>query len=126
LISFSAATQCPHANQLSIDRATHYAHPAADVALTKSIQPQGEIMKKIVIASLAVLVTTMALAYEIHHPNLRDAYGATESAIHHIQEAQAGNKGIEFGGHAEKALEALRHAEQEIIAADQWNDAHHR
>jgi hypothetical protein len=69
---------------------------------------------------------TMALAYEIHHPNLRDAYGATESAIHHIQEAQATNKGIEFGGHAEKALEALRHAEQEIIAGDQWNDAHHR
>jgi hypothetical protein len=111
---------------LSIDRATHYAHCAADVALTKSIQPQGEIMKKIVIASLAVLVTTMALAYEIHHPNLRDAYGATENAIHHVQEAQAANKGIEFGGHAEKALEALRHAQQEIMAADQWNDAHHR
>jgi hypothetical protein len=96
------------------------------VALTKSIQPQGEIMKKIVIASLAVLVATMALAYEIHHPNLRDAYGATENAIHHIQEAQAASKGIEFGGHAEKALAALQHAEQEIIAGDQWNDAHHK
>jgi hypothetical protein len=87
---------------------------------------KGEIMKKIVIASLAVLVTTMALAYEIHHPNMRDAYGATENAIHHIQEAQAANKGIEFGGHGDKALAALQHAEQEIIAADQWNDAHHR
>ena len=60
-------------------------------------------MNKIVIASLsAVLVTTIAVAYEIHHPNLRDAYGATENAIHHVQEAQANNKGLEFGGHAEK------------------------
>jgi hypothetical protein len=126
LLPFSSAATRPRASQLFIGRATHYAHSAADVALTQSIQPQGEIMKKIVIASLAVLVTTMALAYEIHHPNLRDAFGATENAIHHIQEAQAANKGVEFGGHAEKALEALRHAEQELIAADQWNDAHHR
>ena len=116
----------PAPAQLSIDRATHYAHSAADVALTQSIQPQGKIMKKIVIASLAVLVTTMALAYEVHHPNLRDAYGATENAIHHIQEAQAANKGVEFGGHGDKALEALQHAEQEIIEGDKWNDAHHR
>jgi hypothetical protein len=84
-------------------------------------------MKKTLIASLAaILVTTIALAYEIHHPNLRDAYGATENAIHHIQEAQAANRGVEFGGHAEKALAALQRAEAEIIAGDRWNDAHHR
>ncbi|HTX23840.1 MAG TPA: hypothetical protein VMD03_04225 [Steroidobacteraceae bacterium] len=84
-------------------------------------------MKKVVIASLAaVLVTTIAMAYEIHHPNLRDAYGATENAIHHVQEAQAANQGVEFGGHARKALDALNRAQQEIIAADKWNDAHHR
>jgi hypothetical protein len=89
--------------------------------------PKGEIMKKIVVASLgAVLVTTIALAYEIHHPNLRDAYGATENAIHHVQAAQANNKGLEFGGHAEKAIDALRHAEQELAEGDKWNDAHHR
>lgn len=83
-------------------------------------------MKKIVIASLATaLVSTVALAYEIHHPNMRDAYGATEDAIHHIQAAQAANKGLEFGGHADKALEALHHAEQEIMEGDHWNDAHH-
>ncbi|HXS21142.1 MAG TPA: hypothetical protein VN735_07905 [Steroidobacteraceae bacterium] len=88
---------------------------------------QGEIMKKIVIASLgAVFVTTAALAYEIHHPNLRDAYGATESAIHRIQEAQAANRGIRFGGHADQAIDALRKAEQQIDAADRWNDAHAR
>jgi hypothetical protein len=84
-------------------------------------------MKKLVIASLAaVLITTVAVAYEIHHPNLRDAFGATENAIHHIQAAQANNKGLEFGGHAEKAIDALRHAEQELVEADKWNDAHHR
>lgn len=85
-------------------------------------------MKKIVIASLgAVFVTTVALAaYEVHHPNLKDAYGATESAIHHIQEAQAANRGVEFGGHAQKALDALQRAEQEIMAADRWNDARHK
>ncbi|MGB6308677.1 MAG: hypothetical protein WBF89_12895 [Steroidobacteraceae bacterium] len=83
-------------------------------------------MNKIVIASLsAVLVTTVAFAYEIHHPNLRDAYGAADTAIHHIQEAQAANKGVEFGGHADKALDALRHAQAELIEADKWNDAHH-
>jgi peptidoglycan hydrolase CwlO-like protein len=89
--------------------------------------PQGKIMKKRIIASLsAVLVTTIALGYEIHHPNLRDAYGAAANAIHHIQEAQANNKGVEFGGHAEKALDALQHAQQELIEADKWNDAHHK
>jgi hypothetical protein len=84
-------------------------------------------MNKIVIASLsAVLVATIAVGYEIHHPNLRDAYGATENAIHHVQEAQAKNKGLEFGGHAEKAIDALRHAQQELIEGDKWNDAHHK
>ena len=83
-------------------------------------------MKKIVIASLAILVATMALAYEVHHPNLRDAYGATENAIHHIQKAQAANQGVEFGGHGDKALEALEHAQQELIEGDKYNDAHHR
>jgi len=84
-------------------------------------------MKKIVLASLAaILVTTIAMAYEIHHPNLRDAYGAAGDAIQHIQKAQALNKGVEFGGHAEKAIDALKHAQQELIEGDKWNDAHHK
>jgi hypothetical protein len=87
---------------------------------------EGEIMKKLVVASLAAIaVTTVAMAYDLHHPNLRDAYGATENAIHHIQAAQAHNKGLEFGGHAEKALAALQRAQEELIAGDQWNEAHH-
>ena len=84
-------------------------------------------MKKIVIASLsAVLVTTVALAYEIHHPNLRDAHHEAENAIHHIEEAQKDNKRVEFGGHAEKAIDLLKHAQEELVEADKWNDAHHK
>jgi hypothetical protein len=84
-------------------------------------------MKKTVIASLsAILVATAALAYDIHHPNLRDAWGAADNAIHHVQTAQANNKGLEFGGHATKALDLLRQAQMELVAADQWNEAHHK
>jgi hypothetical protein len=84
-------------------------------------------MKKIVIASLsALLVVSAAVAYEIHHPNLRDGYAAAENAIHHIQAAQANNKGVEFGGHASKAIDALKLAQQEMVAGDQWNEAHHK
>lgn len=83
-------------------------------------------MKTIVIASLgAVLVTTVAFAYEVHHPNLRDAYGAAEMAIQHVHEAQSANGRVEFGGHANRAIADLRAAEQEIAAADRWNDMHH-
>ena len=83
-------------------------------------------MKKIVIASLsAVLVTTVAMAYEIHHPNLRDAHHDAGMGINHIQNAQQANKGVEFGGHAEKAINLLRQAQAEIVEADKWNDAHH-
>ncbi len=81
-------------------------------------------MKKTAIAALAVLLATAAFAYEIHHPNLRDAYAAAENAIKHVQEAQAANKGIEFGGHAEKTLEALQHAQRELIEGDRYNDMH--
>ena len=84
-------------------------------------------MKRLVIASLsATLVTTIALAYEIHHPNLRDAHHDAENAINHIVEAQKINKGIEFGGHAEKAIDLLRHAQEELVEGDKYNDAHHR
>jgi hypothetical protein len=79
-------------------------------------------MKKTAIAALSILVATAAIAYEIHHPNLRDAYGAAENAIKHIQTAQANNKGIEFGGHAEKAIDHLKLAQQELIEGDKYND----
>ncbi len=84
-------------------------------------------MKRLVIGSLsAVLLTSIAVAYEMHHPNLRDAYAAADGAIHHIQEAQANNKGLEFGGHASKAIELMRQAQQELVEGDKWNEAHHK
>jgi hypothetical protein len=83
-------------------------------------------MNRIVILSLStVLVATAAVAYEMHHPNLRDAFGDADNAIHHVQQAQMDNRGVEFGGHAEKAIEAFRHAQQELIEGDKWNAAHH-
>ena len=87
-------------------------------------------MKKIVLASaLSVLIATIAYAAaNLTHPNLKDAYSATEQAIHHIQEAQqySGNKKVEFGGHAENALNALKKAEAELVAGDEYNNAHQK
>jgi hypothetical protein len=84
-------------------------------------------MKRVfLLGSLSVLVATAAYAYDITHPNLRDAYGATEQAIRHIQEAQQANKGIEFGGHAERALDLFKQAQAELIEADKYNNAHQK
>jgi hypothetical protein len=73
-------------------------------------------MKTIVVALSVALVSPLAWGYEVHHPNLKDAYWAAEQAIQKIHEAQAANKGVEFGGHAE----------QEIVAGDQYNDVHRK
>jgi predicted translin family RNA/ssDNA-binding protein len=82
-------------------------------------------MRKTAVVLASVLLATAAASYEIHHPNLRDAYQAAEVAIKHVEEAQAANKGVEFGGHADKAINALQHAQQELVEGDKFNDAHH-
>lgn len=83
-------------------------------------------MKKMVVASLAaVLVTTIAVGYEIQHPNLKDAYASISDAIRHIEKARGGTTG-KFGGHAGKALDDLKEAQQELIEADKWADAHRK
>jgi len=81
-------------------------------------------MKAVLIGSVSILLAAVAFAYDIHHPNLRDAFGMAEQAIHHVQAAQQANKGVEFGGHAEKAIDHLKQAQAELIEADKWNDAH--
>ena len=84
-------------------------------------------MKRIVLASaLSILIATVAYGYNITHPNLKDAYSSAEQAIQHIQEAQQANKGVEFGGHAENALNLLKKAQAELIAGDQYNNAHQK
>jgi hypothetical protein len=96
-------------------------------ATVASVCVKGDHMKKVIlIASLSTLLASVAYTYDIRHPNLRDAYAAAEQAIHHIQLAQRANKGVEFGGHAEKAVDALEHARAELIEADKYNDAHRK
>jgi hypothetical protein len=86
---------------------------------------KGIVMKKLLlIGPLSILAATLAYSYDIHHPNLKDAYAAAEQAIHHVQEAQAANKRVEFGGHADKAIEHFKQAQAELIEADKYNDAH--
>jgi len=81
-------------------------------------------MKKTNIALFSALIATAAFGFEFHHPNLRDANKAAETAIAHIQEAQAANKGVEFGGHAEKAIELLKQTQQELMEAEKYVDMH--
>jgi len=80
-------------------------------------------MQKIVLTgSLSILVATVAFAYNISHPNLKDAYGAVDQAIQHIQAAATENKD-QFGGHAHKAIELLGQVKNELIEGDKYNDA---
>jgi hydroxymethylpyrimidine/phosphomethylpyrimidine kinase len=80
--------------------------------------------KALLILSLSALVAAVAYAYDIVHPNLKEAHGLAEQAIHHIQRAQQANAGVEFGGHAEKAIDLLRQAQAEIVEGDKYNEAH--
>lgn len=83
-------------------------------------------MQRIILGGLAILLATVAYSYNMTHPNLKDAYGLAQQAIQHIQEAQQANKGIEFGGHAEKAIDLFKQAENELIEADKYNDSHQK
>lgn len=83
-------------------------------------------MKKVSIVLAGALVATAAFGYEFAHPNLRDADGAIGNAIHHIELAQSANRGVEFGGHAEKAIELLRHAREELEESERYRDSHRR
>ena len=84
-------------------------------------------MQKIILASsLAILLSTVAYSYSISHPNLKQAFDLAEQSIRHVQDAQQANKGIEFGGHAESAIEYLKKAQSELIEGDKYNEAHQK
>lgn len=86
-------------------------------------------MKKVVLAgSLSILIGAVAYSYDITHPNLKEAHGLAEQAIRHVQLAQqaAKEKGLEFGGHAEKAIDLFTKAQAELVEADKYNDAHQK
>ena len=85
-------------------------------------------MKQVVITGLLsfLMATAAYAAYNIAHPNLKDAYGLAEQAIQHIQEAQQANKGVEFGGHGNNAIEFFKKAQSELIEGDKYNEAHQK
>ena len=81
----------------------------------------------VLVGSLSLLMATVAYAaYNITHPNLKDADSSAEQAIKHIQAAQQANKGIEFGGHADNAIDLFKKAENELMEADKYNDTHQK
>jgi hypothetical protein len=73
-----------------------------------------------------LLAATAAYAYNITHPTLRDAHSLADQAIKQIEQAQHEAKGVEFGGHADKAIDFFRKAQAELVASDQYNDAHQK
>lgn len=86
-------------------------------------------MNKLVLAgSLSILTATVAFSYTITHPDLKNAYDLADQAIKQIQAAGRTEEtgGVDFGGHANKAMEYLGQAKQELIQGDQYNDAHQK
>jgi hypothetical protein len=85
-------------------------------------------MKKLVlVSSLSVLVATFAYAYNITHPDLKQAFASAEQAIKQVEQAQQQEaKGVNFGGHANKAISLLQQAQKELNEADQYNDSHQK
>jgi hypothetical protein len=88
---------------------------------------KGTVMKKLLLlGTLSILAATIAYSYDITHPNLKDAYTMAAQAIQHIHDAQQANKGIEFGGHGDKAIQLFQQAQAELIEADKYNNAHQK
>ena len=87
-------------------------------------------MKRLIVSVLllSTFTTASVFAYEITHPNLKDAYHNIDEAIEHIHAAYVanGDKGAVFGGHAEAADKLLAQAKQEIIEADRYRNEHTR
>jgi hypothetical protein len=87
-------------------------------------------MKKMTTAILLLLVFVAGSvwAYEIAHPNLKEAYERVGEAMDHLHKAYEanGDRGAPFGGHLETAEDFLKKARQEIIQADRYRDEHMR
>jgi hypothetical protein len=68
------------------------------------------------VASLSACAASFALS----HPNFQQAENALQAAINHIRSAQNVN-GPTFGGHAGRALELIRQAQDEVSIADEFH-----
>ncbi len=87
-------------------------------------------MKKLATAAAIAMAfgAGSVFAYEIAHPNLKDAYFHVNEALVHINKAYEANggRGPVFGGHAEEAEKLLNRAKEEIEAADRYRNEHQR
>ena len=90
-------------------------------------------MKKLILTSflsilIATVMATVAYSYNITHPDLKNAHDLAEQAIHQVQQAQQkeATGGVNFGGHANKAADLFAQAAKELVAADEYNDAHQK
>jgi hypothetical protein len=86
-------------------------------------------MNKLVLASsLSILTATVAFSYTITHPDLKNAHDLAEQAIKQVEGAQQkeATGGVNFGGHANKAIDLFTQAQKELVAADEFNDSHQK
>ncbi len=67
-----------------------------------------------------VLLTGCAASYALSHPNFDNAERALQAAINHIQGAVQVN-GPTFGGHAARAIELIRQAQEEVAISDEYH-----
>ena len=74
------------------------------------------------LAAGAAIVTTLAVAGpERGHPNIIAARKEAQRAIEHMQKAQHANE-FDMGGHAQKAIDLLNQAQDEMrVAAETDN-----
>ncbi|WP_077002356.1 hypothetical protein [Variovorax sp. KK3] len=66
------------------------------------------------------LLTACATSFALSHPNFENAEQALQVAINHIRGAQQVN-GPTFGGHAGRAIDLIRQAQDEISIADEYH-----
>lgn len=67
-----------------------------------------------------VALTACATSFALTHPNFQNAEQALQVAVNHIRGAQRVN-GPTFGGHAGRAIELIRQAQDEIAVADEFH-----
>lgn len=67
-----------------------------------------------------ITLTACASALALSHPNFENAEQALQVAIGHIRGAQQVN-GPTFGGHAGRAIELIRQAQDEVAIADEYH-----
>jgi hypothetical protein len=90
---------------------------------------EGIVMNKLVLAgSLSILTATVAFSYTITHPDLKNAHDLADQAIRQVQGAQQkeATGGVDFGGHAQKAIDLFTEAKKELNAGDQYNNEHQK